>query len=46
MHELFTFLSPIFTYRLEQARTGQGDLVWLERAFQKLVLNSRSWPWS
>jgi hypothetical protein len=35
--------STIFTYRLEKARTGQGDLWWLERAFQKLVLNFIWW---
>jgi hypothetical protein len=31
--------ATIFTYRLEQARRGQGDLEWLERAFHKLALN-------
>ena len=35
--------STIFTYRLEQARRGQGDLEWLERAFHKLVLNFTWW---
>ena len=35
--------ATIFTYRLEQARTGQGDLVWLERSFQKLLLNFTWW---
>jgi Mannosylglycerate hydrolase MGH1-like glycoside hydrolase domain len=35
--------STIFTYRLEQARRGQGDLDWLERAFQKLLLNFTWW---
>ena len=35
--------STIFTYRLEQARQGQGDLLWLERIFQKLVLNFTWW---
>src|SRR2546421_702783 len=31
--------ATMFTYTLEKAKTGQGDLLWLERAFQKLVLN-------
>ena len=35
--------STIFTYRLQQARYGQGDLDWLERAFQKLLLNFTWW---
>src|SRR6266704_1013768 len=35
--------STIFTYRLEQARRGQGDLEWLERAFHKLMLNFTWW---
>jgi len=35
--------SAIFTYRLQQARHGQGDLDWLERAFQKLLLNFTWW---
>ncbi len=35
--------STIFTYRLERARRGQGDLEWLERAFHKLVLNFTWW---
>jgi hypothetical protein len=35
--------STIFTYRLEKARRGQGDLEWLERAFHKLVLNFTWW---
>jgi hypothetical protein len=35
--------STIFTYRLEQARRGQGDLEWLERSFQKLLLNFTWW---
>jgi hypothetical protein len=35
--------ATIFTYRLEQARTGRGDLVWLERCFQKLLLNFTWW---
>jgi hypothetical protein len=35
--------ATIFTYRLEKARTGQGDVEWLERNFQKLLLNFTWW---
>jgi hypothetical protein len=35
--------STIFTYRLEQARRGKGDVEWLEHAFQKLLLNFTWW---
>ncbi len=35
--------ATIFTYRLEMARTGQGDVEWLERNFQKLLLNFTWW---
>jgi hypothetical protein len=35
--------STIFTYRLEQAERGQGDLEWLERAFNKLLMNFTWW---
>ena len=36
--------ATIFTYRLEKARKGgKGDLVWLERSFQKLLLNFTWW---
>jgi hypothetical protein len=35
--------STIFTYRLEAVRRGQGDLDWLERSFQKLLLNFTWW---
>jgi hypothetical protein len=35
--------ATIFTYRLEKAQTGQGDIVWLERSFQKLLLNFTWW---
>ncbi|HEX2520473.1 MAG TPA: glucosidase, partial [Terriglobia bacterium] len=35
--------STIFTYRLEQAQRGQGDVDWLERIFQKLLLNFTWW---
>ncbi|RPJ86027.1 MAG: glucosidase, partial [Acidobacteria bacterium] len=35
--------STIFTYRLQKARRGQGDLEWLERCFHKLLLNFTWW---
>jgi hypothetical protein len=35
--------ATIFTYRLDQAQRGQGDLEWLERSFQKLLLNFTWW---
>jgi hypothetical protein len=35
--------ATIFTYRLEKARTGQGDVAWLGRSFQKLLLNYTWW---
>jgi hypothetical protein len=35
--------STIFSYRLAKGRQGQGDLLWLERAFQKLVVNFTWW---
>jgi len=35
--------STMFTYRLQQVRHGQGDLEWLERVFQKLLLNFTWW---
>jgi hypothetical protein len=35
--------STIFTYRIEQARHGRGDIEWLERAFHKLLLNFTWW---
>jgi len=35
--------STIFTYRLEQAKRGKGDVEWLERSFQKLLLNFTWW---
>ncbi|HUL79264.1 MAG TPA: glucosidase [Vicinamibacteria bacterium] len=34
--------STIFTYRLEKAR-GKADIEWLERSFQKLLLNFTWW---
>jgi len=35
--------STIFTYRLEKARHGRGDLDWLEYSFHKLLLNFTWW---
>lgn len=35
--------STIFTYRREKARYGNGDVEWLERSFQKLLLNFTWW---
>jgi hypothetical protein len=35
--------STIFTYRLQQATRGHGDIEWLERSFQKLLLNFTWW---
>ena len=35
--------ATIFTYRLEQARRGVGDIDWLERSFHKLLLNFTWW---
>src|SRR6266850_3646717 len=35
--------STIFTYRLDAARRGAGDLDWLERVFHKLLLNFTWW---
>ena len=35
--------ATLFTYRLEKVRTGQGDIAWLERSFQKLLLNFTWW---
>ena len=32
-----------FTYRLEKAQKGEGDLPWLKRVFQKLLLNFTWW---
>jgi hypothetical protein len=32
-----------FTYRLEVAQKGEGDLVWLKSIFQKLLLNFTWW---
>ena len=35
--------ATMFTYRLEKARRGQGDVDWLERSFMKLLLNFTWW---
>ena len=35
--------SVIFTYRLEKAKTGVGDIKWLKSCFQKLLLNFTWW---
>ncbi|HZW88420.1 MAG TPA: glucosidase, partial [Myxococcaceae bacterium] len=35
--------ATIFTHRLEQVRHGRGDTDWLERSFQKLLLNFTWW---
>ena len=35
--------ATIFAYRLQMARHGKGDIEWLERSFQKLLLNFTWW---
>jgi len=35
--------STAFTFRLERMRRGEGDLDWLERVFNKLLLNFTWW---
>jgi len=35
--------ATMFAYRLEKARHGKGDTAWLERSFQKLLLNFTWW---
>ena len=35
--------ATIYTYRLEEAARGTGDLDWLERIFHKLMLNFTWW---
>ena len=35
--------ATIFTYRLEAAQRGSGDIDWLERSFHKLPLNFTWW---
>jgi hypothetical protein len=35
--------ATIFTYRLEKAQSGEGDVEWLKRSFSKLLLNFTWW---
>ncbi|HVX14992.1 MAG TPA: glucosidase [Pirellulales bacterium] len=35
--------ATIFTYRLEKAQRGEGDVRWLKTCFQKLLLNFTWW---
>jgi mannosylglycerate hydrolase MGH1-like protein len=35
--------ATMFTYAIDKARQGRGDVEWLERAFQKLLLNFTWW---
>ena len=35
--------STIYTYLLDKADNGKGDLLWLERSFHKLLLNFNWW---
>jgi hypothetical protein len=35
--------ATMFTYASDKARRGRGDVEWLERAFQKLLLNFTWW---
>src|SRR5262245_30669340 len=35
--------ATVFTYRLEKAQTGKGDVAWLKKCFQKLLLNHSWW---
>jgi hypothetical protein len=35
--------STIYTYLLDKAQRGEGDLAWLERSFHKLLLNFTWW---
>jgi hypothetical protein len=35
--------ATIFTYRMEQLRHGNGDIKWLKKCFQKLLLNFTWW---
>jgi hypothetical protein len=35
--------STVFTYGAQKVRRGEGDLDWLERSYQKLVLNFTWW---
>jgi hypothetical protein len=33
----------MFTYRLDKTKNGEGDIAWLEKCFQKLLLNFTWW---
>src|SRR5215469_3605919 len=35
--------ATIFTYRMEQTKQGKGDIKWLKKCFQKLLLNFTWW---
>jgi hypothetical protein len=35
--------ATVFTYRLEKAQKGEGDVAWLKKCFQKLLLNHSWW---
>jgi len=35
--------ATVFTYRLEMVKKGEGDIKWLKRSFQKLLLNFTWW---
>jgi hypothetical protein len=35
--------ATVFTYRLEKAQKGEGDVLWLKKCFQKLLLNHAWW---
>ncbi|HZN56037.1 MAG TPA: hypothetical protein VFB67_12035 [Candidatus Polarisedimenticolaceae bacterium] len=35
--------ATMFTYRMQQAKHGRGDVEWLERMFHKLLLNFTWW---
>src|SRR5262249_9508122 len=35
--------ATVFTYRLEKYQKGEGDVVWLKKCFQKLLLNHNWW---
>lgn len=35
--------ATVFTYRLEKSQKGEGDLSWLKKCFQKLLLNHSWW---
>jgi hypothetical protein len=35
--------STIYTYLLDKAQRGEGDIAWLERSFHKLLLNFSWW---